>query len=381
MSSNSWKYDKTVKLERLRHRDAERIALRYEYDNELNGLSRGMGAKFSSTHHCWYVDNNPANLKKIFKVFRGRAWIDQTSFFKPGPKKAESIVKRETLPKSLDETGAKEVKQFRSYLQAGGKADSTVSSYTNCIDVFLTFYKGRATSDLTMREVNTFLSDEVYSKAKSQSTHLQYVAALKHFFRAIHSRKIDVEKLVYPKRGLTLPRVIAKEKIAEMIKRTRNIKHRALMSVQYSMGLRVGELVTIELKNIDWERRTMIVHGKGSKSRRVFMSPALVPLLRTYIEQYQPDEYLFEGQKGGPYTGASANEAIKSAARRAGVKAKVHSHMLRHSYATHLLESGVDLRYIQELLGHQSSKTTEIYTFVSKKKLGDIVSPFDDLGL
>jgi len=125
----------------------------------------------------------------------------------------------------------------------------------------------------------------------------------------------------------------------------------------------------------------MIVHGKGSKSRRVFMSPALVPLLRTYIEQYQPDEYLFEGQKGGPYTGASANEAIKTAARRAGVKAKVHSHMLRHSYATHLLESGVDLRYIQELLGHQSSKTTEIYTFVSKKKLGDIVSPFDDLGL
>ncbi|HKL02864.1 MAG TPA: tyrosine-type recombinase/integrase [Cryomorphaceae bacterium] len=206
------------------------------------------------------------------------------------------------------------------------------------------------------------------------------MSALKQFFKWRTGVLLEVEQLVHPKKEKKLPKVFSKGEARKMLERTVNIKHRTLLSLQYGGGLRVGELLGIGMDDLDIDRGTIMALGKGKKARRIFLGKGLSALVQEYKKAYRPHRYLFEGQYGR-YTMTSVNAVLKRAASRAGIKRAVHSHMLRHSYATHLLENGVDLRYIQALLGHQSSKTTEIYTFVSKKKLGDIVSPFDDLGL
>jgi len=388
MASAWGNYGHTVTLEKLFHRGLQRIALRFEQDEGLKNICRDMGATYSRTHQCWYVDNHPANMKKIFAVFRGKAWVDTTAFFGEKPKKAREAPKAAHPQVSLDAAGKAEVERFCNYLRARGKAESSVRTYANCIGVFLSYFGGGAAGvapakveDISMEQVNAFLSDYIYSKGLARSTHAQYVAAIKHFFNSRHNKRIVVEKLAYPKQVKKLPKVLSKEEIGLMIKRTPNLKHRLLMGMQYGMGLRVGELIGIRLRDMDTGRGTITVHGKGFKSRRVFISRGIAEMLTRYMEQYRPADYLFEGQNGGAYSATSVNAVLKQAAKRAGISKVVHSHMLRHSYATHLLEGGTDLRYIQELLGHSSSKTTEIYTFVSSKKLGDIGSPFEDLDL
>ena len=389
LMSYTWgKYEKTVVLKKLFHRGGQRIALHFEPDVDLKQLCKDLGADYTKTHLCWYVDNHPANMKKIFAVFRGKAWIDQTAFFGAKPKQEKAVVKKSRTEVALGTAEQAELEKFCAYMKAAGKAESTVRTYANCIGVFLAYCAAAGEGGgqkpiraLTSEDINAFLSGHVYAQNLARSTHAQYVAALKHFFRNRYNKHIDVEQLVYPKRGKQLPKVLSKEEVSKLIRHTPNLKHRTLISMQYAMGLRIGELLGIRLRDMDLLRGTVNVHGKGFKSRRVFISKSLSPLLKTYTDQYQPRDYLFEGQNGGAYTSTSVNAVLKRAAKRAGINKAVHSHMLRHSYATHLLESGTDLRYIQELLGHSSSKTTEIYTFVSTKKLGDIGSPFDDLDL
>ncbi len=381
MSSGWTKYRKTVILERLLHRGGQRIGMRFEPDEELKQCCKEMGASYTKTHRCWYVDNHRENMKKIFATFRGKAWVDQTAFFGEKPKKEPVEEKRATAGIVLDAAGRAEYERYCTYLKAKGMAESSVRTYANCISVFLAYFAGRDVAGIRQEDIDQFLSEHIYTQGLARSTHAQYVAALRHFYRNRYGKHIAVEQLAYPKKGKKLPKVLAKEEIALMIKHTPNLKHRMLMAMQYGMGLRVGELVGIRMRDIDLGRGTIVVHGKGFKSRRVFISRGIAPMLQTYIDQYQPKDYLYEGQNGGAYSDTSVNAVLKQAARRAGITKSVHSHMLRHSYATHLLESGTDLRYIQELLGHSSSKTTEIYTFVSTKKLGDIGSPFDDLDI
>lgn len=379
---NTWgKYEKTVTLERLHHRGGNRIALHFDRDEELKQCCKQLRATYSKTYRCWYVDNNRKNMKEVFAVFRGKAWIDQTAFFGKKPKKQVEPAKQARQNIVLDDKGKMELEKYCTYLRARGKAENTIRTYANCIAVFLDYYSGRDIATISMDDVNDFLGRHIYAKGHARSTHAQYVSAVKHFFKNEMDADVEIEKLAYPKRERLLPKVLAKDEIARMIKHTANLKHRALISLQYGMGLRVGELLGIRLRDIEEARGTIRIYGKGFKMRRVFISHGMARILLTYMDQYQPVDYLFEGQNGGRYTTISVNAVLKQAAKRAGISRKVHSHMLRHSYATHLLESGTDLRYIQELLGHSSSKTTEIYTFVSKKKLGDIGSPYDDLGL
>jgi len=379
---NTWqKYDKTVILERLYHRGGNRIALRFDADEELKKYCKQLGAIYSKTHSCWYIDNHRENMKKIFTVFRGRAWIDQTAFFGNKPSQKSEVATQSQQKIVLNESAKNELEKYCTYLRAKGKAESSIRTYANCIAVFLTYFSGRDITTISIEDINDFLGKHIYSKGYVRSTHSQYVSALKHFFKNRMDADVEIEKLSYPKRERLLPKVLAKDEIGRMIKHTANLKHRTLISVQYGMGLRVGELIGIRLCDIEEARGTIRIYGKGFKMRRVFISRGIADLLKVYMDQYQPGEYLFEGQNGGSYSAVSVNAVLKQAAKRAGITKMVHSHMLRHSYATHLLESGTDLRYIQELLGHSSSKTTEIYTFVSKKKLGDIGSPYDDLGL
>jgi integrase/recombinase XerD len=184
-----------------------------------------------------------------------------------------------------------------------------------------------------------------------------------------------------PKREKLLPNVLSKEEIKLILNAHSNIKHKAMLSLIYSCGLRRSELLNLKPSDIDSKRNIIIVRqAKGKKDRIAPLSLKIIEMLREYFILYKPSIYLFEGQtKGTAYDERSLQKVLKQAIEKVGIKKPVTLHWLRHSYATHLLENGTDLRYIQEILGHSSSKTTEIYTHVSTKSIQKITSPFDYL--
>ena len=184
-----------------------------------------------------------------------------------------------------------------------------------------------------------------------------------------------------PKRSKTLPNVLSKEEVKAILNSLTNTKHITMLSLIYSCGLRCGELLKLKPQHIDSKRNVLILkNSKGKKDRIAPLSLKTIEMLRDYFKEYRPKVYLFEGQNiGTMYDVRSLQKVLKKAVISAKITKPVTLHWLRHSYATHLLESGTDLRYIQEILGHSSSRTTEIYTHVSTKSIQLIKSPFDDL--
>lgn len=207
------------------------------------------------------------------------------------------------------------------------------------------------------------------------------ISALKTYFRKLHNRKLEVEKIERPRREHKLPNVLSKEEVKKILDAPANIKHKAMLSLIYACGLRRSELLNLKPGDIDSKRGLRTIrNAKGRKDRVVPVSEKIIELLRNYFKGYRPKVYLFEGQEeASRYSEESLSKVLKNALKSAKINRPATLHWLRHSYATHMLESGVDLRYIQELLGHKSSKTTEIYTHVSIKSLQKIKSPFDDL--
>jgi len=189
-----------------------------------------------------------------------------------------------------------------------------------------------------------------------------------------------VADLTYPGKHKKLPKVISEEDVIRILRATRNIKHRLAFAMLYSCGLRISELLNLKINEIDVERRTVFVRkSKGYKDRVVMLAESVVPLLVNYLQSYQPVEYLLNGQSGLKYSPVSVRKSLHNARKEAGVKRKVTPHTLRHSFATHLLEQGVGLRYIQELLGHQKPETTMVYTYVANDRLTQISSPLDHI--
>lgn len=190
---------------------------------------------------------------------------------------------------------------------------------------------------------------------------------------------INLEFLFPSRKPDKLPVIISKQDILSIINKANNIKHKSMIALVYSAGLRVGELIDLKIVDIDSSR--MIIHikmAKGKKDRLVPLSEKLLKMLRKYYKEFAPKDYLFEGQKGGRYSTSSFNKLLKSAAQKAKINKQITAHTLRHSYATHLLEKGTDIRVIQKLLGHNSIKTTMLYTQVSQPTLLNVISPFDD---
>jgi site-specific recombinase XerD len=190
----------------------------------------------------------------------------------------------------------------------------------------------------------------------------------------------EVRNMIRPKRSKKLPHVLTENEIVRLLKAAQNIKHRCILMLIYSGGLRLGELVRLRLQDLEPEAGRMFVYdGKGKKDRCTLLSPKAWEVLQDYLSIYRPVEWVFEGQDGGAYSERSVQALFMKAKADAGINPYATVHTLRHSFATHLLESGVDLRYIQDLLGHESSKTTEIYTHITRVGWGRVQSPFDRL--
>jgi site-specific recombinase XerD len=272
------------------------------------------------------------------------------------------------------------LQEFKDYLIGQRKSASTVHTYVNFIRLFLNSYNDRQIESIDNRSVEIFLEQVIAKNNYSISSHRQCVSALKHFSYLKLDFNYDPEQIKRPKKDRKLPNVLSSTEVINLLKATKNLKHKAILALLYSAGLRVGELLNLELKDIDLERNIIqIKQGKGRKDRNTSLGKSIKPVLINYAESYKPQKYLFEGtQPGMRYSASSIRQFLKVSCRSAGITKHVTPHTLRHSYATHLLESGVDVRYIQELLGHSRPETTMIYTHVSEKKIDEIKNPLDE---
>ena len=208
------------------------------------------------------------------------------------------------------------------------------------------------------------------------------INAIKFYYERVLKGERKTYLIDRPKKEKTLPTVLNEEEIKLLLNKTENLKHKAILMMAYSAGLRLGELINMKIKDIDSKRMQIRVEqAKGKKDRYTILSNKMLAILREYFVRYKPNEWLFEGEKGGQYSARSIQKVAKLSATKAGIKKNVGVHTLRHTFATHLLENGTDLRYIQSLLGHESSKTTEIYTHITTKGFDQIKNPLDQLDL
>ena len=330
---------------------------------------------------AWVTPYYSSLKKDLFQLLRGKYWLDYTGM--EIKKSINSIHTKTQTPlfSPLNEEQKSRLNNFKNYLLSKRYSPSTIKTYTETTGIFLRYF-----SEKTMEEINhldfiEFNNNYILKKNLSNSYQNQVVNALKLFFQIIENKKIVVELIHRPRREKKLPNVLSKEEVKAILETPINIKHKTMLSLIYACGLRRGELLNLTLKDIQSDRNLLIIkQAKGKKDRIVPISTKLIELLRTYYKEWKPITWLFEGQSPNTqYSARSLELVLKKSLKLASINKPVSLHWLRHSYATHLLENGTDLRYIQELLGHNNSKTTEIYTHVSQKSIQQIRSPFDDL--
>lgn len=340
----------------ISHNGEKRIAVYFEKNKELiERIKKLEGSRWSQSLKVWHLPDT----EKYRNQFQ--------------------IIFPET--KLINEEGIEAITKFTLWLRSKRYSEKTIITYCDGLKSFLVFYNKKPIQSITNEDVIFFNNEYIIKNKLSESYQNQIVNAIKLYFKIIRETKIDIEKIHRPKRAKTLPNVLSKEEVKAILEAPTNLKHKMMLSLIYSCGLRSGELLALEPKHIDSKRNIVLLkNSKGKKDRIAPLSPKILELLRSYYLMYKPVKYLFEGNiVGEPYSEKSLQQVMKQSIQKANIFKPVTLHWLRHSFATHLLESGTDLRYIQELLGHSSSKTTEIYTHVSTKNIQQIRSPFDDL--
>lgn len=269
----------------------------------------------------------------------------------------------------------------RKELRLRNYAHKTAKSYLSCLRSFVKYIHPRHPRDIGESDIRDYLLYLIETKSLAAATVNQVFNALRFLYVELYKMSFAIRDLPRPRKDRKLPVVISQEEMKPIFEAIDNMKHRIILMLTYSAGLRVGEVVKLKPEDIDGNRRLIHIRGaKGKKDRYTILSETILEGLREYWKLYKPKTWLFEGQyEGKPINIRSVQKVFERAVTKANIRKDVSVHSLRHAFATHLLESGVDLRYIQELLGHSSSKTTEIYTHVSKKSIGTIRSPLDNI--
>lgn len=271
---------------------------------------------------------------------------------------------------------------FVHYMKQRRYSPNTIKSYREALRTFLKHIGDQPLEEITNSDLEHFNNERIIKRDFSASYQNQVINALKLYFQRFHAVNIDLSGIERPKEGYHLPVVLSLEEVEKLLNGTTNLKHRTMLTVIYSCGLRMGELIDLRIRDIDSKR--MVIHikkAKGKKDRVVPLSESTLDILRSYYMEYKPKEYLFNGESSMQYSRSSLQSVFRQAVHRARIQKRCTLHTLRHSYATHLLEAGVNLRYIQELLGHNSPKTTMIYTHVSSDASRKIQSPIERINL
>ncbi len=376
----------TVRIQSIHHRGEDRLAIFFSRNARLNGAIRNIpGTRWSATHVCWHAPDNDESRWKI-KEFLGI--IADITWESPVKKPTVTVATSKTTNRQKKPAPAllpnmvEQMKEFKYRLKNRRFAQSTIDTYVQSMEVFLRFFSGKPVQDITISDIVQFNNDYILRHNYSLSYQNQVLNAIKKFYTVMGIKSLDIQKIERPRGERRLPVVLSLQETESLLSALDNLKHKAMLVLIYSAGLRRSELLNLGLTDIDSDRMQIhIKQSKGKKDRMVPLSPLALDILRQYYSRYKPKQYLFEGQTDGRYSENSIQAVFKNAKEKAGIEKPVTLHSLRHSYATHLLENGINLRYIQEILGHQSPKTTQLYTHVSSENLTRVPSPLDMMKL
>ena len=373
--------NKHIVLTPLEHRGAQHIALNFPYNETLKALVQQLpNVTWSQTHKAFYLPHTSANLNLIFNTLRTKGYYVDYSALKTSQTTNTAQTKKPLLKlPQLDDKVLLDLQRFKKWLEQKRLSPNTVDTYVDVTKQFLRYSKLKGFSTPSTKLIEAFNYDYIVAPKKSISYQNQCINGIKHYLR-YKGHTSETQELERPKKPKKLPEVLSKEEVKQLLESTQNLKHKTLLALIYSSGLRIGEALSLKLTDIDSKR--MLIHiksAKGKKDRYTLLSESFLELLRAYYRHYKPKDFLFEGQEGQQYSTASSQKMLKQAIKRCNINKHVTLHTLRHSFATHLLESGTDLRYIQSLLGHNSPKTTMIYTHVSETSIRNIKNPFDNL--
>jgi integrase/recombinase XerD len=361
-----------------------RICLKFPFSEEkLIHVRMAKGRFWHPALKFWsmnYSDENKQLISEYFNLYVPEPSIELLK---------ELSVRTDEAPRHqnliTDQNLLGRIHKMISYMRAQRYSESTIKSYEDCLHVFFSFFRDKDSSQITKEDILKFNADYIIRKRLSVSFQNQVINAIKIFYLVNADKVIDVDEIKRPRRSFYLPEILSKEEVEDLLTHTDNKKHFLMLGLIYSAGLRCGELLNLRVVDIDFHRRVIAIRGaKGKKDRFVPLSTFIESKLIEYLDEFEPNKheeeknrYIFEGQGDPKYSARSLQKVLKNSVFRSGIKKTITLHTLRHSYATHLLESGTNLRYIQELLGHSSPKTTQIYTHVSNNAIRNISSPLD----
>ncbi len=274
------------------------------------------------------------------------------------------------------------IENFHQKLIIENYSEQTVKNYLSVLKLFLEWVENLNVEKVTEKEIQNYLFYCQNDKNYSFSTMKQIIAAIRYLYIKVFNKPIPRALDLKLRKPTLRPKVLSISDISKILAVTTNLKHKTILFLIYSAGLRLGECLELRIGDVDSEAmRIHVIMGKGKKDRYIMLSENVLELLRDYYKVYKPKNYIFEGQKGRKYSPKSVQSVFKRALQKSGIRKKATVHTLRHSFATHLLDDGTDIRYIQELLGHKRLETTQIYTHVSSYSINKIKSPADKIRL
>jgi len=363
-----------VILRPLFHRQQLCVSIQGNFSSDVNLAIRAFeGRRYSATHRCWYILYSEGALSLLCNVLGAFGEV----IFCDNPEQdlpAAILAGEKVLPEVVLPA------EYAAMLKTLRYSDATLENYCSQFKSFLQHIYPVDCQGITVEIIQSYLLYLIDVKKVSISTQNQAINAIKFYLERVQQGERTVYYVDRPMKDRKLPTVLSEEEIQRLFLNTLNLKHRCILYLIYSAGLRISELLNLQRDSLDADRGLIYVRcGKGKKDRITLLSRVAYAYVCEYLELYKPGRWLFEGPGGEMYSSRSVNSIIKRSCRLAGINKRVSAHTLRHSFATHLLERGTDLRYIQTLLGHESSRTTERYTHVTKKGFEMLISPLDNL--
>lgn len=354
-----------IYLDRTKH-----VGIRFVFNSTLKVIAEELiGAVWNEKHNAFIIAYSSSNLNLIFNSYRGNAWVNTKDISKKEKQAAPlNIDLKEVVCSNIEIPEA-----YKQKMILKGYAENTQRNYCTAFIKFMKYFNSTSLSVINENDVRNYLEHLITVEKASTSKVNIALSSIKFYYETVLDLPKLFVKIERPRKSKKLPKVLSKGEIQDLLLHTNNLKHKSIISLLYSGGLRRSEVINLKVVDIDSHRMLIKIRGaKGFKDRFTVLTPTMLDLLRSYYKTYYPRGFLFEGAGNSQYSSTSVLNVVTKAALRAGFLKRVTPHMLRHSFATHLLEAGTSLRHIQLLLGHNSSKTTEIYTHVAKNDIGKI---------
>ncbi|WP_299100617.1 tyrosine-type recombinase/integrase [uncultured Winogradskyella sp.] len=368
---------KSITLASFTHNAKMCIAIKFPYDFETKEyIKKFRGVYWTKTHRTFYIYYDEVRLEDL-KVHLRKAdlLINESDKNKNIPRFSKGDV---VTLKPLNNEKTIIYRHYLEFLKGKRFSKGTIACYSKFILEFLRFTEQKPVNELNENDVRDYIQWAVSSLNYAVSTHRQMVSGFKHFAYFYPACSINTDRIYMPKKDMKLPVILSIDEVLSLLQVTKNLKHRVVIALIYSSGLRISEIINLKLSNFDFNRKQLhIQNAKGRKDRYATLAESIFPLIKNYYNTYKPKEYFIENPKGGNYSPQSIRAFLKKSLKLAGITKQVTPHSLRHSYATHMLEQGIGIRHIQELLGHSRPETTMIYTQVTRKDLEQVKSPLD----